>query len=200
VETQAISTGEARIDPADAAQDEADEAAETAARVSDKPTLEDLRRVVARYAEKFGAKAGIENIRSIIGCALIEVPEAGIPAAISRVEAAIGGSTVLGIAGGVLKGGEIVVDDPMGVNEAPTATKAEVVAALTLYGKKYDGVVDPAKMLITREDMPKVLEELFGAGIKTVPAIPQTPEAYGRAKAAIEAATRDNPFKREVKA
>jgi hypothetical protein len=191
-EPAGISTGEARVDPADAAQDEADEAAETAAR----PSMEDwakltlpqkqehLRGAAGRYTAKFGYKAWIDNVRDIIGCALIEVPEDGIEAAIGRVEAAINGSTVLGVAS---------------PGAAPAATKADVVAALTVYGKKYDGVEDPAKMLVTREDMPRVLEELFGAGIKTVPSIPQTPEAYGRAVAAIAAATRDNPFKRETR-
>ena len=79
-----ISTGEERISPEDAA----DEAAETAARATDKPTLETLRAAVGRYTETFGAKASIENIRAIIGKPMIEVAEEELPAAIARVEAA----------------------------------------------------------------------------------------------------------------
>jgi hypothetical protein len=79
------------------------------------------------------------------------------------------------------------------------ATKADVIEAFAAYGKKYDGVSDPKLMTITREDLPKVLEGVFGAGATTVAKIPQTPEGFGKAMTAVYIAVRDNPFKRAVK-
>jgi len=179
-----ISTGEERINPEDAA----DEAAETAARVGDKPTIEDLRAAVGRYTEKFGAKASIENIRTILGKPIIEVPEEEIGAAIARVEAATAGH---------------VAPEQTKPADLPTepvhATKVDVIEALTAYGKKYDGSADPSQMPITKEDGVKILTAAFGAGVVSVSKIPQTPEGFGKALSAINAAVRDNPFKRAVR-
>ena len=195
-----ISTGEERISPEDAA----DEAAETAAHATDKPTLETLRAAVGRYTETFGAKASIENIRAIIGKPMIEVAEEELPAAIARVEAATRGETIAvttltetaPIPESVF--GDALADKP---TEPVHATKADVIEAFAAYGKKYDGVSDPKLMTITREDLPKVLEGVFGAGAgaTTVAKIPQTPEGFGKAMTAVYAAVRDNPFKRTPK-
>jgi len=185
-----ISTGEERISPEDAA----DEAAETAARATDKPTLETLRAAVGRYTETFGAKASIENIRAIIGKPMIEVAEDDLPAAIARVEAAIAGGEPLYGAPKALE--EAIADKP---TEPVHATKADVIEAFAAYGKKYDGVSDPKLMTITREDLPKVLEGVFGAGATTVAKIPQTPEGFGKAMTAVYVAVRDNPFGRTPK-
>jgi len=193
-----ISTGEERISPEDAA----DEAAETAARATDKPTLETLRAAVGRYTEAFGAKASIENIRAIIGKPMIEVAEEELPAAIARVEAATRGETIavttLTETASVPESvfGDALADKP---TEAVHATKADVIEAFAAYGKKYDGVSDPKLMTITREDLPKVLEGVFGAGATTVAKIPQTPEGFGKAMTAVYAAVRNNPFKRTPK-
>ena len=193
-----ISTGEERISPEDAA----DEAAETAARAIDKPTLETLRAAVGRYTEAFGAKASIENIRAIIGKPMIEVAEEELPAAIARVEAATRGETIavttLTETASVPESvfGDALADKP---TEPVHATKADVIEAFAAYGKKYDGVSDPKLMTITREDLPKVLEGVFGAGATTVAKIPQTPEGFGKAMTAVYVAVRDNPFGRAVK-
>ena len=193
-----ISTGEERISPEDAA----DEAAETAARATDKPTLETLRAAVGRYTETFGAKASIENIRAIIGKPMIEVAEEELPAAIARVEAATRGETItvttLTETAPVPESvfGDALADKP---TEPVHATKADVIEAFAAYGKKYDGVSDPKLMTITREDLPKVLEGVFGAGATTVAKIPQTPEGFGKAMMAVYAAVRDNPFGRTPK-
>jgi hypothetical protein len=193
-----ISTGEERLNP----QDEADEAAETAARQSDKPTIEDLRAAVGRYTAKFGVKASIEAIRTVVGCPIIEVPEDQIAAAIGRVEAAIAGE-----APAIIKAGVSSTDsgtDPRGVfpepTEAPQATKSDVVEAIKAYGVKFDGVSDdPKKMPFTQEDMPKIFTSAFGPGVVGLKTAPQTPEGYGKALGAINAALRDNPFGRAVR-
>lgn len=193
-----ISTGEERISPEDAA----DEAAETAARATGKPTLETLRAAVGRYAEAFGAKASIENIRAIIGKPMIEVAEDELPAAIARVETATRGETItmttLTETASVPESvfGDALTDKP---TEPVHATKIDVIEAFAAYGKKYDGVSDPKLMTITREDLPKVLEGVFGAGATTVARIPQTPEGFGKAMTAVYAAVRNNPFKRTPK-
>jgi hypothetical protein len=180
-----ISTGEERINPEDAA----DEAAETAARAGDKPTIEDLRAAVGRYTEKFGAKASIDNIRTIVGMPIIEVPEKEIGAAIARVEAAIDGHAAPEQA------------KPADLPTEPVhATKVDVVEAIMAYGKKYDGVSDdPKKMPCTTEDMPKIFVATFGAGVVGLKTAPQTPEGFGKAMTAVYEAVRDNPFKRAVR-
>jgi hypothetical protein len=197
-----ISTGEERINPEDAAQDAADEAAETEARKAErggKLTTEDLRAAVGRYIDKFGVKASIEAIRTVIGKPIIEVKEDELAAAIERVEAAITGATVEPPKPAETESvfGDAVADKP---TEPVHATKTDVVEAFTAYGKKYDGTTDPAKMEITRQDLPKVLEKMFGAGATTIGKIPQTPEGFGRAMTAVYEAVRNNPFKREARA
>ena len=195
-ETPAVPTGEPRVDPADAAQDAADEAAETATRKSDKPTLEDLRAAVGRYTDKVGAKNSIDNLRKILGRPMIEIPEDEILAAIARVEEATGLPVKITV-------GESATPEAKAFfaqQEPVVATKGDVVEAIQAYGRKYEGTDDPKLLVLTREDMPKILMAVFGEAVKTIPAIPQTPEAYGQALAAINAAVRDNPFHREVKA
>lgn len=190
----AISTGEARVDP----QDEADEAAETAARATGKPTMEDLRRMVAKWTEKVGSAAAIKDLRSIIGCAMIELPEAEIGAAITRVEAAINGSVVLGVPN---LGGQPPAPEEAEIIETPKSTKEEVISAIMAYGKLYDGSVDPNVMPMTKEDLPKIFGKLFGNGVTGIGSMPvKSPEAFGQIFTAISAATRDNPFKRQVHA
>ena len=187
-----ISTGGERI----SSEDAADEAAETAARKTDKPTIEDLRAAVGRYTEKFGPKASIENIRTILGKPIIEVPENEIAAAIARVEAAIADHTALEQP----KLDESVFDGPADKPTRPVhATKADVVEAFKAYGKKYDGSEDAAKMIFTQQDLPNVLEQALGAGVRTLSKIPNTPEGFGKAMTAVYEAVRDNPFKRAVK-
>ena len=78
----AISSGEERVNPEDAA----DEAAETAARASDAPTLEDLRAAVAEYIGVHGVKASVDNMRAIVGCPIDKVPPGEIANAIAKVK------------------------------------------------------------------------------------------------------------------
>lgn len=191
-----ISTGEPRINPEDEAQDAADEAAETAARKTDKLMIEDLRAAMGRYTAAFGAKASIDNIRALVGCPIIEVPEDEIGAAIGRIEAAISGGDPMY---GAPK--PMPAEDPADLPTEPVhGTKTDVVEAIMAYGAKYDGVKDdPKRMPCTQEDMPKIFTAAFGPGVVGLKTAPQTPEGFGKAMAAIYAAVRDNPFKRGVK-
>ena len=87
-----ISTDAERVNP----QDEADEAAETAARPKSdgEPTLEDLRAAYARYAAKFGAPAAIKDIRTILGCGVSAVPPDKIAEGIAKIDAAIAAENI----------------------------------------------------------------------------------------------------------
>lgn len=192
----AISTGEERRDSAAEAQDEADEAAETAARKTDKLTLEDVRAAVAKWAEKVGPADAIKKLRDVVGCTLLELPESDYAGAISRLEhsAANPGSTVLGVVTATEP--ELTVQEP----KAAPKTKEDVIAALMAYGQKYDGSTNPEAMANAKLDLPKVFSQLFGDKVTGLGSMPKSPEAFGQIVAAIEAATRDNPFKREVKA
>jgi hypothetical protein len=217
-EAHSISSGEERVNPEDAIelaaeaaereaarraadtsgaeQDAADEAAETEQRSSDVPTLEDLRAEVGKYIEKFGVKASVDNMRAIIGCRTDQVPTEEIPNAIAKVRLAISGSTVLTPKSPA--DGSAVPPDAE-ATELLTATKADVVAALTAYGLKYDGATDPEKMPVTREDMPKVFAQTFGAGVVGMTTMAEkTPQAFGKIVAAIRDATERNTFKRKA--
>lgn len=191
-----ISTGEERINPEDAA----DEAAETAARLaSETPTLEDLRAVVALYIDKFGHAASVKNMKTIIGCAVAECPVAEIPNAIAKVKLAMDGGTVITPVNPATgkPSAELFDDEPAPV----TATKAAVVEAIKAYGRKYDGNdTDQDKMPITREDVPRLFTETFGAGVTNMSTMPdQKPETLGKILVAIKAATEENKFGREAK-
>lgn len=191
-------------DLSERAQDAADEAAEIAAFANVKgagePTLEDLRAVAAAYAHKFGIKNQITDMRRILGCAIIDVPKDEIAAAIARVQAALAATNI---------------DEHLAKTSEPekpaaprTATKDELVQAMLAYGKKYDGSIKPDEMTFTKEDLPKVFGQVFGAGVTGLGSMPGaagndfskiTPENFGRVVAAVEQATTANPFKREVR-
>lgn len=194
----AISTGAERVDP----QDAADEAAETSARVSasEQLTLEDVRRAVAKWSEIVGPANVIAKLRDILGgYALIELPEADWRKAIDNLEwaAANPGSKVLTVM--TAPDMSEARTDVIAALESKTATKEEVIAAIVAYGARYDGSKDPEKMPLTKEDLPKVFGKLFGKDVTGLGSMPKTPEAFGQITAAIVAATRDNPFKREAR-
>ena len=188
---------------ATAAADAADEAAETAARpATDAPTIEDLRAAVARYSAKAGPAATVADIRRIIGCPMIEVPADKIGEAIAKVDLATAGF-------GVVTPNSPADDKPaeteslFGETPAapPTATPAEVLAAIMAYARRYDGQdTDQEKMVFTKQDLPKVFSETFGAAATGLGSLPdKTPETYGKALAAIKTATESNRFGRGVR-
>jgi hypothetical protein len=183
----AISSGEARVNPEDEAQDAADEAAESAQRAGGAPTMDDLRAAVKRYSDKFGPEAAIANVRSILGHPMLETPPEQISNAIAKMDLATSGSTVLGTA---------LFDDS---SAAPrTAKREDIIAAMTAYCVKFDGTNDPNKAPNGQADLPRILEKACGAS--RISLLPQTPEGFGAAVTAIEEATKNNPFGRPVRA
>lgn len=193
----AISTGDARVDPAVVAQDEADEAAESAANRDGKLTLDDVRHAFGVYARKVGMPAAIGSIRDILGSPLNDVPQT--QEALAKAIESI--NTAMGAPGPVTITQDFLPKEP----EPPVhGTKAECYEALRAYGRKYDGSTEPAKMANTMVDGPEILTKLFGKKVTGFSAaqggFPESPENYGRALAAINAAVRDNPFKRQVHA
>jgi hypothetical protein len=164
----------ASVDPAVVAQDEADEAAETAERKSDKPTLEDVRKAVSVWSAKVGAATAVNTLRTLLGCSLIELKEEDYAAAIAKLAGA-------------------------GAPEPAPKTKEDVIAAIKAYGRKYDGTDNPEKMERTKVDLPKVFQATFSDSVTGLGSMPQTADAFERIVAAIEAATNSNLFGREAK-
>ena len=198
--TLGVSTGEERVNPEDAEQDAADEAAETAQRPAGPPTLEDLRATVALYIDKFGHAASVKNMKTIIGCAVADCPVEEISNAIAKVKMALSGSTVI-----------TPVDPSTGKANEPetaemfpepvTASPAEVVEAIKAYARKFDGTdTDQDAMVVTKEDLPKVFSATFGKGVTGMGSLPdKKPETLGKILAAIKAATELNTFGRTAK-
>ena len=175
-------------------QDAADEAAETAARPAGEPTMEDLRAAVTRYIDKFSQVNWIKNGRAIIGRAVHEYEKhlGEIPTAIKAIEKAIAEHGV--------------ADTPAETSlfdekpAEPTATQADLIDAMKAYGKRYDGSDDTNNMPLTKQDLPKVFAEVFGSHVTGLGSMPdRTPENFGKIVAAIQRATAENVFRREVK-
>lgn len=187
-----ISTGGERVDPDVAAQDEVDEAAETASNQNDKLTRENVRAAVKRYIDKFGVPASIANMGTIIGSEIDAIPDTqeALGSAIAKIDLAISGSTVLTPAA-----------EPVKVADPVAATKAELIDALKAYGRRYDGndSGDPAQMPHTSEDLPKVFRSVFGDNVVGLATMQQTPENFGRIVPAIRQAIEKNPFGRTPK-
>jgi hypothetical protein len=190
-----ISTGENRTNPEDDAQDAADEAAESAQRASGPPTMDDLRAAVKRYSDKFGPEAAIANVRGILGHPMLETPPGMIWNAINKMDLATSGSTVLGVGGNP---NPSAPETSLFDDGAPRAVKREdIIAAMTAYCVKFDGTDDPNKAPNAKADLPRILEKVCGAA--RISLIPQTPESFAAAVAAIEQATKNNPFGRAVR-
>lgn len=188
----AISTGEPRVDPAVVAQDEADEARETAANKTGL-TLDDVRAAFGVYSKKVGLPKAIETIREILGSPIAEIPntQEALGAAIAKIQTACD----LVFAGPAENVAPVTLAPPV-------ATKAQCSEALMAYGKKYDGTQNPPDMICTGEDMKKILSNLFGANVTGLTAksgFPESPENYGRARAAFVEALNGNPFGRTAK-
>lgn len=165
--------------PEDVAQDAADEAAETAANKTGL-TLDDLRHAAARYQKKFGMAAAVAGIPTLLGCAMVDVPEADLAAAIAKIDAAV------------------AADAPGAIEEvvaAKAATKEDVMAAMLRYALKFDGQnTNMNEMPKTMEDCPAIFKLLFGEGVTKLSQVPV--EGYARTIAAIDEAIAKNPFKR----
>jgi hypothetical protein len=165
--------------PEDAAQDAADEAAETAANKTGL-THDDLRQAAGRYQKKFGMAAAVAGVPALLGCAIVDVPEADLAAAIAKIDAAV------------------AADAPGPVDDAPVekpATKDDLVAAMKRYALKFDGQdVDMNAMPHTMADCPAIFKLLFGDGVEKLSQVPA--DGYAKTIAAIDEAIAKNPFKR----
>lgn len=164
------------------AQDAADEAAEAEAHKTGL-THDDLRQAVGRYQKKFGMAAAVAGVRELLGCAMVEVPEADLAAAIAKVDAAVAG--------------EAHSVDQEKVAEIPAATKEDVQAAMIRYAKRFDG--QTADLSITaapfmHTDCPAIFKLLFGAGVEKLSQVPV--DGYAKTISAIDEAITKNPFKR----
>ena len=191
----AVAAMEAGVEPADLkqereedgnvadAEDEVSEAAESA-----EPTLETLRAAYVRYSNKFGVPAAIKDIKVILGCGVAEVPKDKVPEALAKIEAAMAAENI-----------DAYLATLREPEKAPTATKAQLMAAIMGYGKKYDGTEKPDDMTLTKQDLPVIFTELFGVGVTGLGSMKeQTPEAFGALLAAIKGATDKNRFGRKV--
>lgn len=191
-----ISTGENRNGPEDnaetEAQDRADEQAETEA-ARDGLTLDDLRMVIGAYQRQYGMAAVTADVQTFLGKKMIEVTDDELPAAIETMKQALEKNPL----------GRAPVGKPAEAKkepEKPSATKADVIAALMAYALKYDGQnTDTNKMPVTMEDGPKVLTLIFGEGVTSAGKIPESAENYAKAVSGINEMLTKNPFKREAK-
>ena len=186
-EPLAISTGEERIDP----QDAADEAKESAAAHPEGATLDDLRRAVGEYQKKHGMAMAQRRVPEIIGCPIIEVAAPEITGAIAKVRAAMESDH--------LEQAKFTPVDTSKPVEEVLASKADVQEAIKAYARKYDGTAVPAKMNHTGADIPRILAKLFGPNVTMPSAIPVTPLNYGKALTAINAELTKSSFGRSAK-
>lgn len=174
----AISTGEERVDPATAAQDAADEAAETAAGTTGAPTLDDLRRLMGAVSRKHGLPFATQ-IPAKLGKPIAELTDDELPNAIAQVQALLD------------------ADDPnaapVTTAAAPAATKQDLLNAMFEYADFADGTRNQADMKWTMVDVPVVFDKLFGVQkLSEVPA-----DGYGKAIAGIREMLAKDPFNRK---
>lgn len=167
--------------PEDAAQDAADEAAEAAATKTGL-THDDLRQAVGRYQKKFGMAAAVAGVPAILGCAMLEVPEADLAAAIAKIDAAV-----------TSNGAEIEITEL--VEQPKPASKEDVQAAMLRYALKFDGQdKDMNAMPKTMEDAPRIFTLLFGEGVVKLSQVPA--DGFAKTVAAFDEAVAKDPFKR----
>jgi hypothetical protein len=174
----------------DIEQDQADEAAETAAnRSSDAPTLDDLRRLMGEVQRKHGMTVAI-GIPKMLGKPIVDLTPEELPAAIARVQ-------------GLLDGTDQTPVTAETKAVEPTATADDVRAAMLRYAAKYEGYappeggpIDGSKIQVTSADSAKVFSMLFGEGVVKVSSIPADAASYAKAVAGIEEMIEKNPFKR----
>ena len=189
-ETLASASGQSQIgepepetaeEQADAAQDAADETAETEANGGLHPR-ERLRKALGAL----GMKAGVEAVRpgGILGMTVDMVPAEDLEAAIAKLEAAKSAPS------------ETKADATV-EPETPPATKDDLMATMLDYAQVYDGTRDPKSAKLAAEDCGKVFQLLFGETVQNLSTVPS--DGYGKAIAGIQEAIEKNPFKREVK-
>jgi hypothetical protein len=212
----AISTGEERVDP----QDAADEAAESAAAKTASGgalTLNDVRRLSKAYGDKYGVEAVVKDMRDILGCGISEIPDTqeAIAAAMAKIQAAINVRPVRPSAPAAPETptpqpekkpepaaeGGLFGDPPQPEPEERSTTQAFQGACFE-YAKKYDpkASIEPLKSAIMQDDIKTLLGPVFGLNKPDWPMIKALPgeEALklGKMVRVVKQAIKDNPFKR----
>ena len=184
-------------DAENAEQDAADEAAEAGAEQTGVLDLEDLRREIGLYAKKHGMAKASANIPAIIEGPMLEVTD--FERAVARVRLA----TATG--DGLLhEEPKVTVTihraDSYEVQENPHATKDDLMEAVMAYAAKFEGKgVKPASGGPTAVDLADVMRKTFPGTSGALSEIPATPEGYGKALGAVNAAITGNPYERAVK-
>lgn len=211
-----VSTGEERVDPQDAADEQAEtQAAKTAG--GGKLTLNDVRQAITRYSNKFSVEAAVADMRALLGCAINDLGEDQLVLAetIGKIDLLVSNGQRVGGAkqddklkvapktetaeaaadeglfGPTSK--PVIVAEP----EPPRATKDEANAAGFAYGKKYGNSV-------MAEDILKIVKGLFGEGVKNFGDLLTLPGeqavVFGRFRVAVLDAIESNPFNRAATA
>lgn len=182
-EPAAISSGEERISPEDAA----DEAAETA-KTGIEP-IDELRHVAGEYAALVGFATATQNIQKLLGAMDIsELSDADIPDAIARIKDKI--------AEGAPEPTEnVFADDP-----PPAKTlddyKALIKAAFVDYAKAFDKTDDLQMAKFTQIDGMKVIKMVWPEHDYRISQLPFEPANLEKVLVGISRAIKDNFFKR----
>jgi len=188
----AISTGDERLDPEQAAEQAALDAEDEAAESEDTGELthDDLRQAVGRFAHVVGVARAAKEVKGILGCGVEQVPatQEALSEAIEKIEVATKGQ------GGETAGG--AQSGPPAPEAATAVTRDQVVNLIKRYALTYDGTDDFSKAPFTAEDVGSIVQAV--AGVKALSKIPDTPEMNRTLFAAIEEAFINNPFKRKV--
>ena len=188
----AISTGDERLDPEQAAEQAALDAEDEAAESEDTGELthDDLRQAVGRFAHVVGVARAAKEVKGILGCGVEQVPatQEALSEAIEKIEVATKGQ------GGETAGG--AQSGPPAPEAATAVTRDQVVNLIKRYALTYDGTGDFSKAPFTAEDVGSIVQAV--AGVKALSKIPDTPEMNRTLFAAIEEAFVNNPFKRKV--
>jgi hypothetical protein len=190
---QAISTGEERINP----QDAADEAAETAAKPNIGITSDDLRRAAGNYSTLFGMAAAISDIPQIIGGAIADVPQNQLVAAIAKIGKAVSENPFKRSLASAAEPEIIAAKEPR------KASKQDVIGLMMAYMVKFDGPeaspYDASTRPVAEEDMPRLMTRVFGDGVTKFSQVPDDEIAYGKLVDGLEEMLAKNPFNREAK-
>lgn len=201
----AISSGEERVSPedqADADQDAADEAAETAK--TGLAPIDELRRLVGQYQKAHGMPAAVALCQEggLIGKGIHDLAETELPVAIEKMQTAVRPTTPApnAAAGSSTQAEAANAAEQVAATGSASkpATKEDVQTAMLRYALTFDGQnTDLNKMPHTMADCPTIFTMLFGDAVSRLSQVPV--DGYGRAVAAIDEAIQKDPFKRGVK-
>lgn len=187
------------------AQDDADEAAESAKAAETKPIqamlLDQVRKTMGEIAKKHGL-AMAARIPEYLGKPVAEFSEAELPAVLKKVATLLklDTSDVQAMLGEEDETPASIIEkaktETAAVAEPKTdypATRDELFKAMFRYAKFADDTQDQTKMVFTMEDVPQIFKKAFG--VEKQGAIPD--DKIGEAIALIDDAIATNRFKRK---